>query len=92
MIAILCTVDDGKYDWITSGRALARVALTATAAGYALSFLNQSVEVPALREQLAGAIGEHRQPQLVMRLGRSARVAATPRRPVSEVLSTAQRR
>lgn len=93
MLAILCTVDDGKYDWITSGRALARVALTATAAGYSLSFLNQSVEVPPLRDQLAHALGEHRRPQLVIRLGRAAeKIAATPRRAVAEVLSAARRR
>lgn len=89
MLAVLCTVDDGKYDWITTGRALARVALTATAAGYSLSFLNQAVEVPPLRRQLANALGEHRRPQLIMRLGRAPDVPETPRRPLADVLRRA---
>jgi hypothetical protein len=69
------------------GRACQRVALTATARGLKHAFVNQPVEVAALREDLAALVGEpRRRPDLVMRLGFGPTLPYSPRRPVAEVL------
>lgn len=85
LIAVLCTPLEGKYDWIRCGQALARVSLTAEAAGLTMSYLNQPIEVPELREELQSLLSGNFYPQLVLRFGRAARGSYTPRRPVHEV-------
>ena len=50
------------------GRACQRFALQATALGLTCSFLNQAVEVPGLRADLASLVGlPGRRPDIVMR-------------------------
>ena len=57
-------------DWIAVGRACQRFALQATALGLKHAFINQPVEVPRLRADLAARIGTPgRRPDVVMRLG-----------------------
>lgn len=89
LLAVLLTPADGTADWLTTGRALAALLLTATAHGLAASFLNQPVEVPELRNRLAERVMPSRQPQLILRLGSPAGEARRPhsqRRPLDEVL------
>ena len=69
--------------------------LTACAAGVAASFMNQPLEVPALRERVAALLqaaddpaspGDTAMPQLVLRFGYAPEGRPTPRRPVDDVL------
>ncbi|MEV0901111.1 nitroreductase family protein [Actinoplanes sp. NPDC049802] len=84
-IVVLATGGDGPADWIRAGQALQRVLLTATHLHLATTPISQPLEVPAVRAMLTGA-GDHRWPQMIIRLGYAAPAAATPRRPVGEVL------
>lgn len=76
-----------KASWLNIGRACQRFALAATSLGLSTAFINQPVEVVALRPDLASVIGApNRRPDLVMRFGRGPRLPWSPRRLVSEVL------
>lgn len=69
VIAVLSSHLSGPTAEIQVGRALERVLLTATAAGLAVSFLSDVVEVPESREELRRLIGGTRPPQAVLRIG-----------------------
>lgn len=92
LLAVLCTDDDDEGQWLAAGEALARVLLTATAAGVGASFLNQAVEVEANRLRLGRMLEKLERPkaapQVVLRFGRPNRALPppTPRRPVEEIL------
>jgi hypothetical protein len=62
--------------------------LAASAAGFAASFLNQALEIPALRAQVRDESEADGHPQVILRLGRPAEPLPppTPRRPVHDVL------
>ena len=85
VLAVLATDGDGPADWLAAGQALGRLLLRATTDDVAASFLNQPVEVDELRPEVERLAGPGH-PQLVLRLGYAKEVAATPRRPVEEVL------
>jgi len=73
--------------WVLAGRACQRFALQATALGLKHAFINQPVEVPALRPELAALIGmAGRRPDLVMRFGYGPLLPFAPRRPVAAVI------
>jgi hypothetical protein len=81
--------DDAEH-WVLAGRACQRFALQATAMGLKHAFLNQPVEVPELRPELAALVGmAGRRPDLVMRFGRGAAMPFSARRPVDSVLVSA---
>ncbi len=85
-LVVLATVADTPEQWLRAGQALERVLLTATVRGLAATPMSQPLEVPRLRELLAephtGAV-----PQVILRLGYGPASAASPRRPVSDVLA-----
>lgn len=73
--------------WAAAGRASQRFALQATALGLTCAYLNQPVEVPALRDDLAALAGlPGRRPDIVMRFGRGPTLPFSLRRPVLELL------
>ena len=91
-MGVLTPPGSPRADWLVAGRALARVLLTASAAGVSTSFLNQPVEVADLRPRVAALVREaadpgvpgrrggmpaDASPQIVLRLG------CAPRTPVS---------
>lgn len=86
VLAVLGTPGDDPIDWLRAGQALEHVLLEATAGGLSASFLNQPIEVEALRPRLAKLIGRTGFPQVLLRLGVGPEVKPTPRRPVGEVL------
>jgi len=89
VLAVLGTERDRPRDWIAAGEALQAVLLTAQAHGLQASFMNQPIQVAALRPRLQSLLAHAGQPQLLIRLGHPAEVApATPRRPLAEVLET----
>jgi hypothetical protein len=85
-LVVLGSENDDVEGWMVAGQALARVLLAAHADGVTASFFFQPIELGDLRERLAQIVGEPGYPHVVFRLGYAARVPATPRRPVSEVL------
>jgi nitroreductase len=73
--------------WMKVGRACQRFTLAATARGLKHAFVNQPVEVAALRPALAALIGEPgRRPDLVLRLGYGPTLPYAPRRPLDAVM------
>jgi nitroreductase len=74
--------------WVQVGRACQRFALQATALGLKHAFVNQPVEVPALRPELAALAGAgDKRPDIVMRFGYGPELPKSPRRPVEAVLA-----
>jgi hypothetical protein len=84
-IAVLSTTSDDPAAWLATGRALARVVLTAMAAGRYSAYMNQPCEVPASRVKLEGLLGV-KHPQLVVRFGLADPVHAALRIPVAQVV------
>ena len=84
-LAVLGTAEDSTAAWLGAGRALAQVLLRATAAGVSTSFLNQPIEVAALRPAVEEAVSVAA-PQILLRLGYGPEVRPSPRRPLDEVL------
>lgn len=78
----------GPEGWMQVGRACQRFALAATARDVRMSFVNQPVEVAALRADLAALAGEPGlRPDLLIRFGRGPLLPFSPRRPVGDVLA-----
>jgi len=72
--------------WVQVGRASQRLQLAATRMELRTAFVNQPVEVPALRAELAALAGlPGRRPDLVLRFGRGPRLPWSPRRTVVQV-------
>ena len=86
-IAVFVAAKDNPEHWVLAGRACQRFALQATALGLKHAFLNQPIEVPAFRPELAALIGlPGRRPDLVMRFGRGTALPFSARRPVEAVM------
>ena len=86
-VAVLFSEADDKAHWVEAGRCYERLALQATALDLRTAFINQPVEVPALRPQFAAFLGiGPRRPDLVVRIGRGPEMPRSRRRPVEQVL------
>jgi hypothetical protein len=86
-IAVLLSEADDKPHWIEAGRCYERLALQAAALDLRTAFINQPVEVPALRPQFAHFLGiGSRRPDLIVRIGRGPEMPRSLRRPVGQVL------
>jgi hypothetical protein len=89
-IAVFVAGSDDRAGWIAAGRAYQRFALQATALGIRQAFLNQPVEVPSLRPQIASYLGiGNRRPNLIVRFGRGPMLPPSLRRPVDAVIDQA---
>lgn len=87
-IAVLFSEADDRRHWIEAGRSYERLALRAALLDLRTAFINQPVEVGAVRRQLADLLGiSPRRPDLVVRIGRGAAMPRSMRRPVEEVLA-----
>lgn len=87
VLAVLSTAEDEPRSWLKAGQALQSVLLRARAEDVWASFLNQPVEVPDLRAQLAERMQAPGYPQVLLRLGYSSESPSpTPRRNVREML------
>ena len=88
-LLLLSTAGDERLDWLRAGEALERVLLAACQLGLQASYLNQPVQVAALRPRLQSMLGIRDHPQILMRLGYPRRaLPATPRRPVGAVIES----
>ena len=88
LIAVFFGAEADPHHWTGVGRAAQRFALQATALGLAQAFMNQPVEVAALRPALA-ALAElpGRRPDLMIRIGHGPTLPFSLRRPVVAVLT-----
>lgn len=88
-IAVFVGAQADREHWVLAGRACQRFALQATALGLKCAFVNQPVEVEALRADLAALVGlPGRRPDIVMRFGHGPETPYSARRPVAMVLAT----
>jgi hypothetical protein len=86
-IAVFVGQAADKMHWVDVGRCYERFALQATALDIRNAFLNQPVEVAALRPPFAAALGlRDQRPDLVVRFGRGPMLPRSLRRPVEAVL------
>jgi hypothetical protein len=85
-LAIIGTDEDNPLDWLCVGQALDRMLLRACSENLSASYLNQPVEVPALRARLGERWPLAGRPQLVLRLGYGPPVPGTPRRPLRDII------
>lgn len=85
-LATFTTAHDDRSAWVRTGMALERVWLLATAHGLRASVLHQAVEWPDTRWQLRDPETGPGYVQIILRLGYGPAGAATPRRPVAEIL------
>jgi len=87
-VAILIGERADPASWFEVGRAYERLALTMTTLGVRNSFVNQPVEVPAVRAQFSQWLGAPtRRPDLVLRFGKGSLLPYSLRRSVSQVIS-----
>ncbi|MFF0414693.1 Acg family FMN-binding oxidoreductase [Kitasatospora sp. NPDC004745] len=85
-LCTLATGGDGPVDWLATGQALQHVWLLATVHGVRLTVWHQAVEWPDTRWALRDPAEGPGHVQLVLRVGYGPPGAATPRRPVTELL------
>jgi len=86
-IAVFVSEKNDKEHWVETGRCYERFALQATALGIKNAFLNQPVEVSALRPQFASSLGiGDRRPDLVVRFGYGSETPRSLRRPLDQVI------
>ncbi|MEQ8860454.1 MAG: nitroreductase family protein [Pseudomonadales bacterium] len=87
VLALLTTAADGPASWLSAGQALARVLLTACHRGLQASYLNQPIQVAALRPELQRISGLSEYPQILLRLGYPTEpLAPSPRRDLDQVI------
>ena len=78
---------ESKAGWINVGRSFQRFALQSTALGLRNAHINQAVEVPEVRRQLAQHLGiGDKRPDLLVRFGYAPKLPRSLRRPVDQVL------
>ena len=86
-IAVFVSDQNDPAHWIESGRCYQRFALQAEALDIRTAFLNQPVEVAALRPQFANYLGiGDRRLDLVVRFGHGPKMPRSFRRPVEAVI------
>jgi hypothetical protein len=86
-LVILGTDADSPSQWIHAGQALSALLLQATTQGLRASMLGQVIDLPSTRAQLRTELRLIGEPQMVLRIGYGPVAPATPRRPLTEVLS-----
>lgn len=86
-IAVFVGQAADKAHWVEVGRCYERFALQATALGVRNAFVNQPVEVAAMRPRFSSVLGLGAgRPDLVVRFGRGPAMPQSLRRPVDAVL------
>jgi hypothetical protein len=86
-VAVFVAEANDRKHWVAAGRACQRFGLQATALGLKYAFINQPVEVSALRQQFASTLGVgDRRPDIVIRFGTGPYLPKSLRRPPEQVL------
>ncbi|RZN29008.1 Tat pathway signal protein [Bradyrhizobium sp. Leo121] len=86
-VVVLASDAGDKAHWIAVGRACQRFGLQATALGLKYAFVNQPVEVPAIRSQFASFLDlGGRRPDIIMRFGTGPALPNSLRRAPEQVM------
>ena len=86
-LAVFVTEKDSKAHWVRSGRSYQRFALQATALGIRHAFVNQLVDVPAVRAEFSKLLGiSGQRADFVVRYGYAPAMPRSLRRPIDEVI------
>jgi hypothetical protein len=86
-VIVFVTERNDLRHWVDVGRCYERFALRATTLGIRNAFINQPVEVAALRGQFASWLGVgDRRPDLVVRFGYGPEMQRSLRRPMPDVI------
>ncbi|GAA0859296.1 Acg family FMN-binding oxidoreductase [Aliiglaciecola litoralis] len=86
ILAVISTDADSQESWINTGRLLSDLLLKLTTVGLSASFMNQAIQEPKLRKQVAKLFSCEAKPQLVLRIGVAEKVQWTPRMPVDDCI------
>jgi hypothetical protein len=87
-VAVLTGARPEPASWFEVGRVYQRFALQATLLDVRNAFVNQPVEVAAVRTQFANWLGRReRRPDLVLRFGAGPVLPYSFRRPIAQVLA-----
>ena len=87
LLVVLGTERDTPKDWLAAGEALQGVLLTACKAGLQASYLNQPIQVAAMRQRLHSTLVHAGAPQVLLRLGYPQEdISPASRRSLAEVL------
>ncbi len=90
-LAVLTATSETPLSWLHTGEALSAALLECTASGLSTCALTHITELAAGRRLLSSLIGHPGVPQVVLRIGVAPddrRPPPTPRRPLSDVLTT----
>jgi hypothetical protein len=86
-LSVLATPEDSPMAWLQAGQALQCALLTGGVAGLQASYLNQPIEVTALRPRLQHLLHSQAFPQLLLRWGYPEHtLQASPRRALADVI------
>lgn len=89
LLAVLSTTGDEPRHWLAAGQALQRLLLEGVGHGLQASYLNQPVQVAALRSTLQRLTGRPGFAQLLLRMGVAAdALPASPRRAVADIIAS----
>jgi len=89
LLVVIGTAGDRERDWLAAGQALQHVLLVACMQRLQASYLNQPVQVAALRPRLQQLLEHPGHAQLLLRIGYPTEaLPPTPRRAVAEVIET----
>lgn len=85
---VIASERDDRSAWVRTGQVYERLALQMTALNIRSAFLNQPIEVAAIRSQFQSAVDlRGALPQLLLRYGYGAALPRSVRRPVEQVLA-----
>jgi hypothetical protein len=90
-MVLISTPSDDPLAWLRAGEALERVLLELTAGDWVAGPLTQPIEVALTRTQLRAALTWDAHPQMLLRIGKAAPTARTPRRPRRDVVVDSRR-
>ena len=85
-VALFTSQKDSIEDWIITGMAFQRFALTATKLGLNQSYINLPCQIPQVRNKMMKNLGLVGFPQLIIRLGYSQKMHFSFRRRIDEVI------
>lgn len=87
-LTVLATEHDDAQSWLHAGQALQRALLVGCSLAMQASYLNQPVQVSALRPRLSALTSSAAFPQLLIRWGYPGEeLPAAPRRSIDEILT-----
>jgi hypothetical protein len=89
LFGVFTTKSDSHEDWLATGRAIAAVLHSVTMHGLVSAFLDQPIEVEAIRKKLASLLGSSETPQLLSRFGyvkEDVRLPRTEQPPLNDEL------